>query len=112
MTEVRERLLPTKEAEVTTVHLPTGLPSHQQHLKNIMSKSYVILDTDEVSSVDFSQVFETSANTLRYNVANTQTFVKYDGSKPRFLYGKDTYTHSAILAVLATDAWTPEEPPV
>jgi len=77
-----------------------------------MSKSYVIIDSDEVSSVDFSQVFETSADTLRYNLAGTQTFVKYAGTKPRFLYGKDTYTHSEIIAVLATDAWTSSALPV
>ena len=75
-----------------------------------MSKKYVIIDADEVSSVDFSQVFETSASTLRYNVAGTQTFVKYDGNKPRFLYGKDTYTNSEILTILATDEWTDSTP--
>ena len=71
-----------------------------------MSKSYVIIDSDDVSSVDFSQVFETSAATLRYNLAKTQTFVKYEKTKPEFLYGKDTYTHSEILAILETDAWS------
>lgn len=78
-----------------------------------MSRKYVIIDADEVSSVDFSQVLETSAQTLRYNVdpAGTKTFVKYEGNKPRFLYGKDTYTHSEILTILATDEWTDPNPP-
>ena len=77
-----------------------------------MSRKYVIINADEVSSVDFSQVDETSASTLRYNVspAGTKTFVKYDGAKPRFLYGKDTYTHSEILTTLATDEWTDPNP--
>jgi len=75
-----------------------------------MSRTYVIINTDEVSSVDFSQVEETSADTIRYSVDGSKTFVKYDGAKPRFLYGKDTYTHSAILAILATDEWTSSEP--
>ena len=70
------------------------------------NKTYVIIDADEVSSVDFSQVFETSTETLRYNLAGTKTFVKYEGTKPRFLYGKDTYTHSEILSVLDTEEWT------
>lgn len=77
-----------------------------------MSKSYVIIDSDEVSSVDFSQVFETSADTLRYNLAGTQTFVKYAGTKPRFLYGKDTLSHSEILGVLATEDWTDPNGPI
>lgn len=72
-----------------------------------MSKTYVILDADEVGDIVFSEVNETSAETLRYNLAGTQTFVKYEGAKPRFLYGKETYTHSEILVILATTAWTP-----
>tara|TARA_R110000744_G_scaffold43230_1_gene97129 strand:+ start:1417 stop:1647 length:231 start_codon:yes stop_codon:yes gene_type:complete len=75
-----------------------------------MSLTYVIIDTADVADVDFSQVFETSAETLRYNLAGTQTFVKYEGAKPRFLYGKATYTHLEILAILATSAWTNPPP--
>ena len=71
-----------------------------------MRRTYVIIDQADVADVDFSQVFETSADTLRYNVTGDKTFVKYEGSKPRFLYGKDTYTHSEILAILATSAWS------
>ena len=71
-----------------------------------MSRKYVIINSDEVDSVNFSQVDETSADTIRYSVDGTKTFVKYDGAKPTFLYGKDTYTHSEILTILATDEWT------
>ena len=76
-----------------------------------MSRKYVIINADEVDSVDFSQVDETSADTIRYSVDGSKTFVKYDGAKPTFLYGKDTYTHSEILTILATDEWNPSEPP-
>ena len=74
-----------------------------------MSVKYVILDADEVGDIEFAEVFETSADTLRYNVAETQTVLKYSGAKPRFLYGKDTHTHSEILAILNTSAWN--QPP-
>jgi len=64
-----------------------------------------------VDSVDFSQVDETSADTIRYSVDNSQTFVKYDSdTTPSFLEGKTQYTHSEILNVLATEEWTPDEP--
>lgn len=76
-----------------------------------MSRKYVIITAAEVRDVDFTKVLETSAETLRYSLDETLTFVKYEGTKPRFLYGKDTYTHSQILAILATDVWTPSEPP-
>lgn len=75
-----------------------------------MSRTYVILDADEVGDIVFSEVEETSESTLRYNIAKTQTFVKYEGTKPEFLYGKDTYTHSEILAILETDAWSSPPP--
>ena len=79
-----------------------------------MSRKYVIINSDEVSTVDFSQVIETSAQTLRYNIdpAGTKTFVKFEGSTPDFLVGKTQYTHSQILTILATDEWTdPNFPP-
>ena len=78
-----------------------------------MSRKYVIIDSDEVSSVDFSQVEETSADTLRYSIDGTLTFVKYDSdTTPSFLEGKTQYTHSEILTILATDEWTDPNPPV
>ena len=77
-----------------------------------MSRKYVIINADEVDSVDFSQVDETSADTVRYSVDGTKTFVKFDtDTTPSFLVGKTQYTHSEILAILATDEWTDPNPP-
>jgi hypothetical protein len=78
-----------------------------------MSRKYVIINANEVASVDFSQVDETSASTLRYNIdpAGTKTFVKFDSdTTPSFLDGKTQYTNSEILTVLATDEWTSDIP--
>ena len=75
-------------------------------------RTYVIIKASEVSSVDFSQVNETSADTVRYSVDNSQTFVKFDSdTTPSFLEGKTQYTHSEILTILATDEWTDPNPP-
>ena len=78
-----------------------------------MSRKYVIINADEVDSVDFSQVDETSENTIRYSLDGSLTFVKFDtDTTPSFLDGKTQYTHSEILAILATDEWTdPNFPP-
>jgi len=75
-----------------------------------MNLKYVIIDADEVSSVEFSQVFETSASTLRYSLDNSQTVLKFEGSTPDFLEGKTQYTHSEILTILATSEWTDPNP--
>ena len=69
-------------------------------------KTYCIINSSDVSSIDFDKVLETSSQTLRYSVDGSQTFVKYNGSKPSFLDGKDTYTHSEILQILAGEDWT------
>ena len=73
-------------------------------------RTYCIIDSSEVSSVNFDQVAETSADTLRYSIDGSKTFVKYEGSQPSFLSGKQEYTHSEILAILATDEWSSDEP--
>ena len=71
-----------------------------------MSRQYVILNADEVSTVNFDEVLETSADTLRYNVAGTKTFVKFEGDTPSFLEGKTANTHSEMLEILAGEEWT------
>ena len=75
-----------------------------------MSIKYVILPADEVEDIVFSEIMEGSSDALRYNVAETEVIVKYEGAKPHFLYGKDTYSHSQILAIVSTSAWNPPLP--
>ena len=72
-------------------------------------RTYVIIDASEVSSVDFNQVLQTSADTLRYSVDGSKALLKYEGDQPSFLSGKQEYAHSEILAILATDEWTSDE---
>lgn len=73
-------------------------------------RNYVIIDASEVSSVNFNQVLETSADTLRYNLAGTQTFVKYEGDTPSFLAGKTALDRSEMLTILANEEWSSDSP--
>lgn len=77
------------------------------------NRRWVIFDTTETGSIDFSQVVENSKDTLRLNVSGSQTFVKYEGSMPssvNLLSSKSTeYSHSAILNILTGSEWTPDE---
>ena len=74
------------------------------------SRKYVIIPAAEVNNVDFSEVMETAANTCRYSVDGTQTFIKYEGEQPASIAaiaGKSIeYNHSEILDILATEVWT------
>jgi hypothetical protein len=74
-------------------------------------RKYVIISADEVNEVDFNKVIEQSANDLRYSSDSSKTIVKYEGTQPSFLSGKTEYTWVEIMTILATDEWTPDEPP-
>ena len=63
-------------------------------------RNYVILNNTEAEAVDFSQVLETSFETLRWNIYNSKTFVKYEGETPSWLVGKPTYTQDEMLTLL------------
>ncbi len=70
---------------------------------------YVIIEASEVDSVDFSQVVENNANSIRYKADDSQAIVKFDSdTTPSFLDGKTQYSHSEILAIVNTAEWNPE----
>ena len=76
------------------------------------NRKYVIIESSEVSSINFSEVMETSADTLRYSVDETKTLVKFTGDTPSFLDGKTQYTHSEILNILSGSEWSPPGPEI
>jgi len=69
------------------------------------NRKYVIINSSDVSSIDFEKVIERSETSLRYNNAGTKTFVKFEGDTPEFLSGKTQYTYSEILAELNKSEW-------
>lgn len=75
-----------------------------------MVRTYLVIQASDVSSVDFAAVCETSAETLRYSVDNTKTFIKWEGDQPAFVANltgtEGPYTKEEIRAILATDVWT------
>lgn len=74
------------------------------------NRQYVIFDVSELGSIDFSQVLETSAETVRKSADGTKTFVKWEGEVPssvEALTTKGNYlTYEEILAILDTEEWT------
>ena len=81
------------------------------------NRHYVIISSSDVPNIDFSQVLETSAETLRFSLDDTLTFVKYDGDMPSSVTAcsskSQEYSHSEILAILNADdgVWWAEETP-
>ena len=65
-----------------------------------MAVKYVIISTDEVHNIDFSQVMQDSVRTLRLSEDGEYTFVKFEGDTPSFLEGKTQYTLEEIIAII------------
>ena len=78
---------------------------------SIGNKNYVIFDTTETGSIDFTEVLETSIHTLRLSISGSQTFVKYEGdTMPTSVSSLTTkegpYSHDEILNILTGSEWT------
>ena len=71
--------------------------------------NYTILNTEELDSVNFDEVLETSTNTIRYNNANTEFLLKFEGNTPSFLEGKTLYDYNGIMEILNSPEWTQED---
>jgi hypothetical protein len=76
-----------------------------------MNTNYIIIPSTSVSNINFEQVLETGADTLRYNNNQTKTFVKYINSEPDIISdaieinGRTIHTHSQILEILNSPDW-------
>ena len=78
----------------------------------MIPRKYTIIAKEDVASIDFDKVLEGNESHLHYSLDGLKTLVKYRENQPSFLNGKQEYTHSEILDVLATDEWTdPNLPP-
>ena len=78
-------------------------------------RSFLIFNVSEIDKVNFDDVFETSAATLRRSVDKTKTLVKWeDPETPAFVATMTTkegpYTYDEILVIMATPEWTDPNP--
>ena len=77
---------------------------------NYENRKFMIFSITELDQIDFNQVQETSANTIRKSIDNTKTFVKWDEEMPQCVSNLTTkegpYTYEEMLEILATEAWT------
>ena len=70
----------------------------------------MIFNIDEINLIDFTQVMETSTETVRKSVDETKTFVKWEGETiPPCLSSLTTsegpYTYDEILTILSGAEW-------
>lgn len=103
------------------------------------NRRWLVIPTERINEIDFSEVLETSEASLRKSLDQTLTFIKYDVNVVEEsytetfvntetseeethtieagVYGRPSiysddlyeYNHEEILALLATDAWSSNE---
>ena len=79
------------------------------------NREFMIFNVSELDTIDFNEVLETSAETVRKSVDETKTFVKWDGvtippSVEALTTKEGPYTYTEILNILATPEWTDPNP--
>ena len=103
------------------------------------NRRWLVVPTSIISDIDFNQIHEPSADSLRKSIDDTKTFIKYDvrvveetytetyedpetqeeisNTTLAGVYGRPSiysedyieYNHSEILTLLSTDEWTLNE---
>lgn len=71
---------------------------------------YAIININNLDLIDFSQIDETSANTIRKSLDNTKFVIKWN-EEPTFIADGTVvpvgiYNHAEILEIMATAEWS------
>jgi hypothetical protein len=79
------------------------------------SREFMIFNVSELDTINFDEVLETSADTVRKSVDETKTFVKWDGatippSVEALITKQGPYTYTEILSILSTSEWNKPNP--
>ena len=74
------------------------------------NRQFAIFSTTELDQINFTEVLETSAETVRLSVDGSLTFVKWDGETPppsvqALTTIQGYYTYEEILEILSGEEW-------
>lgn len=82
----------------------------ETQLQEYDNREFMIFNVSELNQIDFTQVLETSLDTIRKSVNQTKTFVKWDGLIPECVNNLTTkegpYTYDEMLQILDGTEWT------
>jgi hypothetical protein len=82
----------------------------ETQLQDYKNREFIIFNVLELNQIDFTQVLETSIDTVRKSIDQTKTFVKWDGVTPECVNNLTTkegpYTYDEILIILSTTEWS------
>ena len=74
------------------------------------NRNFMIFSTSETGSIDFNEVLETSAETLRLSVDGSKSFVKWDSeiiptTVDSLTTKEGPYTYEEIVTILTGSFW-------
>ena len=80
-----------------------------------MATTYAVINLTDTNAILFSQVNQSSAQTMRRDLANTQGLLSYQ-VEPSFITNGSltplsTMNHEEALTLMATPAWSDQTPP-
>jgi len=83
----------------------------ETQLQDYENRKFMIFNVSELGLIDFTQVCESSIDTVRKSVDETKTFVKWDSveipSSVETLTTKEgPYTYEEMLTILQGSEWT------
>jgi hypothetical protein len=84
-------------------------------IEDYENRNFMILNVSELVLIDFTQVSETSIDTVRKSIDGTKTFVKWDSEEiPSSVLSLTTsegpYTYDKISIILNGPEWTYDKP--
>jgi hypothetical protein len=86
----------------------------ETQLQEYDNREFMIFSVTELDQIDFTQVLETSIDTVRKSVDELKTFVKWDGAMPECVSNLTTkegpYNYDEILQILSTPEWSDPMP--
>tara|TARA_R100000664_G_C2651082_1_gene71701 strand:- start:202 stop:456 length:255 start_codon:yes stop_codon:yes gene_type:complete len=73
------------------------------------AQTYCVIDINDLSNIDFSQIFETSEDTIKKSLDGTMFIIKFD-TTPSFIpvpvVPLQTLTHAECLELVTTAEWS------
>ena len=87
----------------------------ETQLNDYEDRNFMIFNVSELPNIDFTQVLETSIDTVRESIDETKTFVKWNGnvipsSVDSLTTKEGPYTYTEMITILNGPEWTSDEP--
>jgi hypothetical protein len=78
-------------------------------IQDYTDRKFMIFNVSEINKINFNEVLQTSAESLKKSVNGQKTFVKWDGITPDSVQTLTTnegpYTYDEIIVILNSSDW-------